>query len=59
MQNQDLDLGRVADLQNIGESLGQKVHLLRSFETVLPLPLVQPSFAKGYLMKAKLRGNVN
>jgi hypothetical protein len=41
MQNQDFDLRIFSDLLNTGETLGQKVRPLRSFEPELSLPLVQ------------------
>jgi hypothetical protein len=41
-------------------ALGRKVCQLRTnLPPQLALPLVQPSFANRYLMKAKLRANVN
>jgi hypothetical protein len=55
MQNQDFDIRIFSDLPNTGETLGQKVRPLRSFEPELSLPLVQSSFARRYLMKAKYR----
>jgi hypothetical protein len=54
MQNQDFDLRIVTDLLNTGETLGQKVSLLRSFAPELSLQLVQSSFANVNLMKAIL-----
>jgi hypothetical protein len=54
MQNQDFDLRIFSDLLNTGETLGQKVHLQRSFAPVLSLLLAQPSFANVHLMNAIL-----
>jgi hypothetical protein len=41
-------------LPNTGATPGQKIHPLRSFAQVLSLQLVQWSFAKRYLMNARL-----
>jgi hypothetical protein len=53
------DLCIVIDLLNTGAKPEEKVRLPGSFEPELSLPLVQSSFAKRCLMKAKLWGNVD
>jgi hypothetical protein len=58
MQNQDFDLRIVTDLLNTGETLGQKVRPLRSFEPGLPLPLVQYCMQCAHIVKAKFWENI-
>ena len=53
MQNQGFDLRIFSDLLNTGETLGQKVYPLRSFEPELSLQLAQPCVSSEYLMKGK------
>jgi hypothetical protein len=59
MQDQDFDLCIFSDLLNTGETPGQKVSPLRSFEPELPVLLAQSCVSSEYLMKAKLWGDVN
>jgi hypothetical protein len=52
MRNLDFGPGIVIVLLNTGETLGQKVSPLKSFEPELSLQLVQSSFANVHLMNA-------
>ena len=56
MRKRDFDPCTVIVLLSAGETPGQKVSRLRSFDPELSLQLVQSSFAKRYLLKAKFWG---